>query len=207
VSDGRKPVVGLTGGIASGKSTVAQVLREQGVVVVDADQLAREVVAPGSPGLAEIVAHFGRGVLTPSGELDREALGQIVFSDAEARRQLNGITHPRVAELSMQRLAAAQDTETPYVVYEVPLLVETGLHAGMDANVVVAAAPELQVKRMVERDGLSPDQAQARIDAQFPLDKKISIADYVIDNGGSLARLKQQTRKVHGQLLARFELS
>lgn len=203
---GRKPIVGLTGGIASGKSAVARVLRELGVLVVDADQLAREVVAPGSDGLAEIVSSFGREMLTPDGQLDRERLGQLVFSDPEARQTLNRITHPRVAELSMQRLAAAQDSDTSYVVYEVPLLVETGMHTGLDATVVVAAAPEVQAQRVVARDGLTAEQAQARIDAQFPLEKKIAVADYVIDNDGSVAQLEARTRALHEQLLARFKL-
>lgn len=202
----RKPLVGLTGGIASGKSSVARVLRTLHVAVVDADQLAREVVAKGSPGLAEIVDAFGRDLLTDAGELDRPALGALVFADAEARQRLNAITHPRVATLSMERLAEAGRTETPYVVYEVPLLVETGMHAGMDANVVVALPAALQVERVMARDALTADAAQARIDSQYPLEKKVAIADYVVDNSGSLEALEQATGELHQQLLQRFRL-
>ena len=201
-----KPVIGLTGGIASGKSTVANLLRELGVAVVDADQLAREVVAAGTDGLAEIVHEFGEGVLTAAGELDREKMGKLVFGDAAARARLNAITHPRIATLSIARLAEKMATATPYVVYEVPLLVESGLHKSMAATVVVAAEPDTQLTRITERDGLDRKQAQARIDAQFPLDKKVAIADYVIQNDRGLDELATETHAVHDRILERFEL-
>lgn len=183
---------------------MARVLRSLAVAVVDADQLAREVVEKGSAGLADIVEAFGPGVLTENGELDRPALGALVFADDEARGRLNAITHPRVAALSVQRLGEAARTETPYVVYEVPLLVETGMHTGMDANVVVSLPAAQQVERIMSRDGLSRQAAQARIDAQYPLDKKVAIADYVLDNGGSLEALERAAVELHKQLIARF---
>lgn len=202
----KKPLVGLTGGIASGKSAVASVLRRLSVVVVDADQLAREVVMQGSPGLAAVVEAFGDEVLTAEGELDRPALGAIIFADPEARKRLNAITHPRVAELSVKRLGDAQTTDTPYVVYEVPLLVETGMHTGMDANVVVSVPPELQVQRVMSRDGLGEEAARARLASQYPLEKKVAIADFVVDNSGSLEDLTRATEDLHARLLQHFSL-
>lgn len=198
----KKRVIGLTGGIASGKSTVSRELRGLGVGVVDADVLSREVVAPGSEGLAELVAAFGDGVLDASGGLDRAAMGQRVFGDEAARATLVGITHPRIARLSMERLAALAETGAPYLVYEAPLLVESGGHLGMDAVVVVAANPATQMARVASRDGLGAAAAQARIDAQLPLKDKLAVADYVIENDGSLEALLARTRQVHADILA-----
>ncbi|MCA9556315.1 MAG: dephospho-CoA kinase, partial [Myxococcales bacterium] len=130
-------VVGLTGGIGSGKSTVAAILRALGAVVIDADVLAREAVAPGSPGLAEVVARFGPDILDPDGALDRRALGRHVFKDAAARADLNAIVHPRVGQLAAERIQAARDAGAPLVVYDVPLLYESGLEAGFEAVIVV----------------------------------------------------------------------
>ncbi|MDD9941517.1 MAG: dephospho-CoA kinase [Myxococcales bacterium] len=203
--DRQKPVIGLTGGIASGKSAVAKVLRALGVAVVDADQLAREVVAKGTEGLAELIREFGEDVVTETGELDRERMAGRVFGNAEARARLNAITHPRIAALSMARLAEMQTTDTPYVVYEVPLLVESGLHKSMAATIVVAADPDTQLARMAKRDGLDRAQAQTRIDAQLPLEEKVAIADYVIENNGGLEELEALTRDVHRQILERFQ--
>src|SRR5687767_2515536 len=135
-----KPTIGLTGGIASGKSTVSRVLEQLGVGIVDADQLAREVVAVGSDGLREVVATFGAGVLTPEGSLDREKLGAIVFGDEQARRKLQAITHPRIAQMGAERIAALQSGPAPYVIYDAPLLVEVGAHKSFAALIVVAAA-------------------------------------------------------------------
>src|SRR5262245_48071973 len=131
-----KPLIGLTGGIASGKSTVAAILASLGIVVVDADKLAREVVAPGSDGLTEVVKTFGTDVPGPDGELLRPKLAEIVFKDADARKRINAIVHPRIAQLSAQRIQDAQRAACPYVVYEAPLLVETGAHRGMQALIV-----------------------------------------------------------------------
>jgi dephospho-CoA kinase len=199
-----KPVIGLTGGIASGKSEVARVWREQGVPVVDADRIAREVVEPGSEGLREVVAAFGEGVLASNGSLDREALGRIAFADPIARKRLEAITHPRIGKRSMERLAEAAGTDAAYVVYEAPLLVETGAHRGLAALVVVAAPEEVQIARVVQRDGLDAAAAGARIAAQMPLAEKVAVADWVIENDGTLEALRERALATHRAVLARF---
>jgi dephospho-CoA kinase len=201
-----KPLIGLTGGIASGKSTVARQLVALAVVVVDADALAREVVAKDSEGLAEIVSVFGPEVLTADGNLNREHMALLVFNDPAARQQLNAITHPRIALLSAQRIAQAQLSDTPYVVYEAPLLVETGAHKAMAALIVVAAPAELQLTRIKARDGLDDDAARTRLAAQLPLEKKLEAADYVIHNDANQAALLEQTLRTHAGILQRFGL-
>ena len=197
-----KWVVGLTGGIASGKSTVSEQLRALGVGVVDADGLSREVVARGTDGLKEVVTTFGPEVLRPDGTLDREKLGTIVFGDDEARAKLVAITHPRIGTLSMQRLSELQAGDAPYIAYEAALLIETGAHKGMVKMIVVAASPETQRDRVGTRDGLDPEAAQARIDAQLPLADKLAVADYVIENNGTLEQLRARTREVHAEIIA-----
>ncbi len=175
-------VFGLTGGIASGKSTVAARFVERGVPVVFADQLARDAVAKGSPGLERVVAAFGPELLTSEGELDRKRLGRIVFDDASARATLNAIVHPEVARLAMEAFARLGAEGHALVCYEVPLLVENGL-APMFRPVVVVACPEaVQLSRLVDRDGLSIEEARARIAAQSSLDAKLAVADVVIHN-------------------------
>jgi len=200
----KKPTIGLTGGIASGKSSVARVLLAEGVAVVDADAIAREVVEKGSEGLQEIVAAFGAHVLTADGSLDRAKLAAVVFGDAAARKQLEGITHPRIALRSAERLAALGAGDAPYVVYEAPLLVEVGAHRGLDALIVVATDEASQLARSVQRDGWDEAEARRRISAQLPLARKVEVADYVIENDGSLDQLKQRTLEVHRQILERF---
>lgn len=199
-----KAVIGLTGGIASGKSSVARVLHELGIAVVDADILAREVVAKGSDGLREVVATFGTDVLDSAGELDRAKLGEVVFKDPTARQTLNAILHPRIGQLSAERIAAAQRGPSPYVVYEAPLLVETGAHRGLSALVVVAAAESMQVARSMARDGLNEPAARARIAAQLPLSAKVEVADYVVSNDGDLETLRAETERTHRAILERF---
>lgn len=196
--------VGLTGGIASGKSTVGRLFRQLGATVVDADEVAREVVERGSEGLAEIVRAFGDDVLTSEGTLDRKKLGAIVFDDPDARKRLEAITHPRILARSMQRMAAAASRHEPLAIYEAALLVENGSYKMFQALVVVAAAPEVQVRRVAERDGIDETGARARMAAQMPLEKKIAVADYVIWNDGDLAALEAKTREVYATLLARF---
>jgi dephospho-CoA kinase len=185
-------VFGLTGGIGSGKSRVAALLRERGVPVVDADELAREAVAVGSEGLAEVVRAFGRELLAVDGSLDRKRLGALVFSDEAARRRLNAITHPRVRQLSAERFAELSRQGAALAAYDVPLLFEVGLDAVLRPIVVVAASEATQRARIVARDGLSAAEAQARIDAQLPLSEKRRRADHVIENDGSLAELAAQ---------------
>ena len=178
--------VGLTGGIASGKSTVAQVLRVHGVPVVDADQLAREAVAPGTPALAALRAEFGDAIVHPNGALDRTALGALVFENAKARLALNAIVHPAVHALAEARFAALAAAGVPVAVYDVPLLFETGLDALMDKTLLVAAHPETQIARILARDGLDRAAAEARIAAQLPLDDKRRRATVTLQNDGSL---------------------
>jgi dephospho-CoA kinase len=198
------PVVGLTGGIASGKSTVARAFAQRGIPVVDADILAREVVAPGSPGLAAIVESFGTGVLLEDGTLDRKQVGAMVFNDPALRIKLNSITHPRVAMLSAERLAAIPEGSVPYVIYEAPLIVENGLHHAMRALIVVAIDVPLQIERVMMRDGLDRHAAESRLRAQAPLERKLAAATYVIDNGKSLSELFPQVDAVHDKILARL---
>jgi len=197
-------LVGLTGGIASGKSTVARAFRERGIPVIDADQLAREVVAPGSEGLAAIVETFGEEVLLPDGSLDRKGLGARVFADQSLLPQLNGIVHPLVGRLSAERIAAIDEASVPYAIYEAPLIVENGLHRAMRALIVVALDVPLQIERVMKRDGLGQEEAENRIKAQAPLSKKLEAADYVIDNGQGLSTLFQRVDEVHQQLLLRL---
>lgn len=182
--------VGLTGGIASGKSEVARLFAGYGALVVDADQVAREVVAPGTSGLAEIVAEFGPEVLGPDGALDRPKLGEIVFSDSAALARLNGIVHPRVGRRTEELMAAAP--EGAIVVYDVPLLVENGLGPLYEMVVVVDAPVEIQIERLVRDRGLSEEQARARIGNQAPREQRLAAADIVVDNSGDLAALEEQ---------------
>ncbi len=196
------PVVGLTGGIASGKSTVARAFAQRGIPVIDADQLAREVVAPGSEGLAAVVQEFG-DVLLPDGNLDRKAVAARVFTDPTLRLKLNAILHPRIAQLSQLRLAELP-RDKPYAIYEAPLIVENGLHHGMHALVVVAIDPPLQIERVMARDGLDREAAEARLRAQAPLERKLAAATYVNDNGRALSHLVPQVEEVHTKILSRL---
>lgn len=193
-------VVGLTGGIASGKSTVSSMFRDLGVLVIDADVVARDVVRPGSDALRDIEDEFGPSVILPSGELDRDALGKIIFSDPSARTKLNGFTHPRIAMEMLRQAAEAGAEGHPFVIYDAALIVENGLHHALGGLIVVAAAPEVQLARIQDRDGLSAEDAQKRIDAQLPLSKKIEVADWVIHNDGTLDETRAQVLDVFHQL-------
>ena len=199
--------IGLTGGIASGKSTVAARFRELGVTVVDADALAREVVAKGTDGLAEIVKTFGADVLDADGALDRKKLGAIVFEDDDARRTLERITHPRIAALSMQRMAQVAASGAPYGLYEAALLVEKGTHRTMNGLVVVAVSPEVQLARVMSRDGLDEAAARARLAAQMPLEDKLAAATWTIWNDADLATLHARVDDVHRAILASLATS
>jgi dephospho-CoA kinase len=180
--------VGLTGGIASGKSEVSRRLAELGAILIDADLLAREAVEPGSEGLAEVVRAFGSGVLQDDGALDRAALGALVFADPERRGQLNAIVHPRVRARAAELMAAASDQAV--VVQDIPLLVETGQAASFDVVVVVDAPDEVRIRRLAERNGMTPDEAAARMAAQATREERLAAADYVIENSGSLDELR-----------------
>lgn len=189
-------IIGLTGGIASGKSSIARLLRANGVPVIDADQLARDAVAPGSPGLTAIVERFGAAYLTSAGELDRKALGALVFSNAGARAALNAIVHPQVAALAAQKADELAAQGHAWMVYEVPLLFENGLEAGMHATLLVSVPEPLQRERLMRRDRLSQAEALQRIDAQMPLAEKQKRATYVLDNSGTPAEAARQLREV-----------
>ena len=197
--------VGLTGGVASGKSTVSRRLAELGAVVIDADLLAREVVAPGTEGLAEVVAAFGRQVLDPSGALDRPALGAVVFADEELRRVLEAIIHPRVRAAGATLEAGSADDAV--VVHDIPLLVETGQAGAFDVVLVVDAPVEEQLRRMVEDRGMSPGDAEARIAAQASRPQRLAVADVVIDNSGDLTGLREQVDRAWTALRARADAS
>jgi dephospho-CoA kinase len=178
-------LIGLTGGIATGKSTVARLLAGRGAVIVDADVLAREVVEPGSPALAEIAAGFGDSVLTADGALDRAALGAVVFADPAQRRRLEAITHPRIAALMGERIAAGLASEAPLVVADIPLLFE-GDRVGLVEGVLLVDTPEeVQLRRLMLRDGIAEAAARARVAAQMPLAEKRRRATWVIDNSGT----------------------
>lgn len=198
--------VGLTGGIASGKSAVAKIFVELGVVVVDADQIARDVVAPGTEGLERIVSEFGVEVLLPDGELDRKKLGALVFARPDVRARLNGIVHPLIASASAARLAELAKQGLPYVIYDAALLVENGIHRGMSAVIVVATAESIQIERLCERDGISEEEAKLRLGSQLPLSAKVAVADYIIENNGTLAQLRERTVEVNDALRTRFSL-
>jgi len=187
--------VGLTGGVASGKSTVSAILAELGAVVIDADLLAREVVAPGTEGLAAVVEEFGPDVLGPDGGLDRPRLGALVFADPERRRALESIIHPRVRARAAQIEAAAPAGAV--IVHDIPLLAETGQAASFEAVVVVDVPVEVQVDRMVRVRGMSEADARARIAAQADRDARLAVATYVVENTGDLDELRARVEEVY----------
>jgi dephospho-CoA kinase len=197
---------GLTGGIASGKSAVAARLRARGVVVIDADQLARDAVAKGSSGLAEVVKRFGEGMLAPDGSLDRKRLAAEVFSDDEKRKALNAIVHPIVTMLTFKRAAELRDQGRPLACYEAALIVENGVADAFRPLVVVAAPEETQVARAVARDAALEADIRARIRAQMPLAEKVKVADFVIENAGSLSDLEERTDEVLSAICERVDI-
>lgn len=182
--------IALTGGIAAGKSTVARRLAELGAIVIDADLLSREVVAPGTDGLAAVQERFGPGVIGADGALDRPALGELVFSDEGARRDLEGIIHPRVRERAAE-LAAAAPQGSP-VVQDIPLLVETGQAGDFDLVLVVQAPREQRVQRMVDDREMTPEEAASRIGAQASDAERVAVADVLLDNSGTVEELLAQ---------------
>lgn len=192
-------IFGLTGGIASGKSTVSTMLRELGAHVLDADVIAREVVAPGTPGLAAIVEHFG-DVLAPDGSLDRKALGERIFGSQAERAALEAITHPRIRQAFLEQTWALADRGVTELFYDAALLIENRLHEGMDAVIVVWVPREVQLTRLMSRDALSPAQAEARLAAQLPLDEKRKLATEVIDNSGSHEQTRAQVQALWERL-------
>ena len=194
-------LVGLTGGIGTGKSTVAGLFAARGVPVMDADVLARDVVAPGQPAAADIAAAWPDAIAA-NGRVDRKRLGAIVFSDPAARARLEAITHPRIQELSRARAAALSAAGHTFALYEASLLVESGRWRELDGLIVVTASPATQIARVVRRDGVSEDQAHARLRAQLPQDDKVRVATHVIDNDGDLAATEAQVDRVLAALRA-----
>lgn len=195
-------LVGLTGGLASGKSTVSDILRGLGCVVLDADLLAREVVEPGQPALAAIAREFGAEVLQPDGTLDRKRLGAIVFADPERRRRVEAITHPAIRDRFLARLAGLEARGFEgIVVWDAPVMIESGGHKAMDRLVVVVTDAVTQRARALARDGDRAD-VERKIASQMPLAEKARLADHVIDNSGDRAATEARTREVHAALLA-----
>jgi dephospho-CoA kinase len=195
-------LVGLTGGIGAGKSTVARMLEARGAVVFDADVLAREAVEPGTPGHAAVIERFGADVLAPGGALDREALASIVFADPAARRDLEAIVHPEVRRRFAEGTEAYRDTDR-VVVFSAPLLVETGMHTAFDVLVVVSATPDMQIERLMRDRGMSEEAVRSRIDAQATPEARAEAADVVVDNEGSVEELEAQVDRVWADLSAR----
>ena len=196
-------LVGLTGGIATGKSTVAEVFRRLGCVIIDADALAREVVVPGEPAYADIVAAFGRGILQPDGTLDRQKLGAIVFAAPAKRERLEAITHPRIRERFAERLASLEARDFDgIVIFDAPVMIESGGHTAMDRLVVVVTDAATQAQRLTARDALGAAEAARRIRSQMPLAEKAKLADYVIDNSGDRETTIAEARRVYAALRA-----
>ncbi len=196
-------LVGLTGGIATGKSTVSAMFAHLGAKVVDADLLAREVVMPRQPAHAQIVKEFGPDVLRQDGALDRKRLGALVFADAQKRKRLEEITHPAI-RVRQQRILSVCEEEAfeGIVIWDAALLIESGGAKGMDRVVVVIADPAAELRRLVERDGFSEEEARGRMASQMPLAEKVKAADYVVDNSGSRAETERRVREVYRALLA-----
>ncbi len=197
-------IIGLTGGIASGKSTVAQILTTLGAAVVDADDVARSVVEPGSPGLQRLKQQFGDAIISDSGTLDRSAVAQIVFSNPQARKQLNAILHPLIAAESQRRIAALAKQGHRLVIYDAALLVENDLHKNMDALIVVSVPESLQRERLAARDGLDDSAIASRLRAQLPLEKKTQVADYIVDNSGTIEETRRQTTEMWKTIIRDF---
>ena len=183
-------VYGLTGGIACGKSTIADFFRELGAVIIDADQISRDVVTPGTKGYTQVCDAFGADILDSNKELDRSKLGALVFADKAVRKRLESIMHPLISEESLRRIHAAKTARTPLIVYEAALLVEAGRASDFRPLIVVWCSPDQQIKRIMARDGISDVAAQQRLDSQMPVLEKIEYADIVIENTGDQDSLK-----------------
>ena len=194
-------LVGLTGGIASGKSAVAGMFRELGVPVVDADRIVHGLLGEGGQAVEPILRAFGTGLASSGGGVDREELGRIVFADSDARRRLEEIVHPLVESESERLITSSAEGGSEIVVYDAPLLIETGRHERVDRLIVVTVDPDVQLERLMSRDGTSPDDAGARIRSQLPLSEKEEAADYVIENSGSWRDTRTSVSELHRLLL------
>jgi len=198
-------VAGLTGGIATGKSTVSAFLEQAGAVIVDADKIARHLVRKGQPAWQKIVDAFGSSILLLDGELDRSRLGEIIFNDPDQKRILNRIVHPEVgSETAVQLAEIEKNQPDSLVILDVPLLIESGMNAGLSEIIVVVIPEPLQIERLMHRDNLSQEQALARIRSQMPIDEKKKHATRLIDNSGSRENTRRQTMDIYHQLAGRI---
>jgi len=196
-------IVGLTGGIASGKSLVTRVLRDLGAHIIDADKIVHDLLAPGQDACREVVGHFGKEIQLPDGSIDRRRLGDIIFNHPEERAWLNQCIHPRVFEAYNHQVRHLSERQPDaIVIMDAALLIETGYHRHMDRLIVVYADQKAQMKRLMERDRFTLEQAMARISSQMPLDEKRKYADFVIENTGTRDATEQQTREVFTKLKA-----
>lgn len=197
-------IIGLTGGIASGKSTVSRALRDLGAIIIDADEVAHTIIEPGKPAWEDIVEHFGSGVLNPDQTIDREKLGAIVFNDPERLQELNQITHPRVGEQFKQMIKNIKNQQSDAVLFiEVPLLYETHMDRICDEIWVVWVDEETQIQRLMKRDGLSREDALKRIDAQMSLDEKARRADFIIDNRFSVEETIESATRYYNNIISK----
>ena len=196
-------LIGLTGGIATGKSTVSAMLRQLGCVIIDADQLARDVVAPGEPALAAIAEEFGSDVLQPDGTLDRKKLGAIIFADPVRRKRLEAITHPAIRDRFLHQVQELGEKNFAGIVaFDAAVLIESGNYKNMERLVVVATDEATQVARLMARDGITREDAELKVKSQMPVAEKAKLADHVIDNSGDRAATEAAVRRVHSALLA-----
>ena len=195
-------LIGLTGGIASGKSTVSAILRRLGAQVIDADALAREIVEPHQPAWIEIVNTFGKEILQADQTLDRKKLRKLVFDEPKARKRLEAITHPKIRQLAQRKIADSAATGAPLVVYEAPLLFETGIHLWLRPVILVACETAAQKRRLRQRDNLSAAEIEQHLGAQMSLEEKRKLADYVIDNNGTLEDVENTVERLVQMILA-----
>ena len=195
-------VAGLTGGIATGKSTVAGIFASAGAKVVDADRIARDAVRPGTAVHADIVAHFGAGILLADGAIDRKQLAKVIFGDPAEQRALERIVHPQVKrQIALQLNRLRRETPGSIVIVDVPLLFETGMDRGLPATILVYAPEAIQIRRLIARDGLTRAEARARVNAQMPIEEKRALATIVIDNSGALENTRRQVLAVYRNLV------
>ena len=193
-------LVGLTGGIATGKSTVTSMLRQLGARIIDADELAREIVGPGREAWREIVEAFGREMVRADQTIDREKLRKIIFADPQARKRLESITHPRIRALAQERIGQLGAEGAELVIYAAPLLFENQVHLWLRPVILVACAATLQKQRLLKRDGLSEEEARRHLQAQMSLEEKRKLADFIIENDGSLEELSRQVQEIWEKL-------
>ena len=198
-------IIGLTGSIATGKSTVSRMLRAKGYPIIDADEISRQVVEPGSPVLTSIAEAFGPDVLLPDGSLNREMLGSLIFNDRENREKLNGIMHPAVRKEMLRQKEEWLENGANTVIMDIPLLFESKLQSYVDKILVVSATPEIQMERLMARNGYSADEAEIRINSQLPIAEKEKGADAVIDNNGTLEETEKQLDELLVDWNARYK--